>query len=58
MPHQKRSVEWDGRFYKVRSDKIEIPDLQLLPRFDALRWLIAHTYAIGYVKPNPLDGIG
>lgn len=52
----KRNVEWDGRFYKVRSDKIEIPDLQSMERFAALLWLNAHTYPRGYSRPNPLAG--
>lgn len=54
----KRDVVWDGRTYKVRSDKIEIPDLAALPRFEALLWLVANTYATGYSKPNPLAGLG
>lgn len=54
----KRYVEWDGTFYAVRSDKIEIPDLASMNRFAALSWLINHTYARGYSKPNPLAGYG
>lgn len=54
----KREVEWDGRFYKVKSDKIDIPDLQAMERFSALVWLNRHTYPRGYSKPNPLAGLG
>lgn len=62
----KREVEWDGRVYKVRSDKVEIPDLaaaEALPsghaeRFRALTWLIANTYPTGTSRPNPLAGMG
>ncbi len=54
----KRQVEWDGRFYKVRSDKIAIPDLKSMSRFTALTWLCRETYATGYSRPNPLAGFG
>jgi hypothetical protein len=62
----KREVEWDGRVYKVRSDKISIPDLaaaEMAPsgsaeRFAALTWLCAHTYPTGYSRPSPLAGFG
>jgi hypothetical protein len=53
----KREVEWDGRWYKVRSDKIEIPDLKAMSRFAALTWLCRETYPTGYSRPNPLAGI-
>lgn len=54
----KREVEWDGRYYKVRSDKIEIPDLKSISRFAALTWLCRETYPTGYSRPNPLAGFG
>jgi len=53
----KRTVEWDGQFYKVRSDNIDIPDLKAMSRFAALTWLCANTYARGYSRPNPLAGM-
>lgn len=53
----KREVEWDGRCYKVKSDKIAIPDLKTLPRFTALTWLCSNTYRTGYSRPNPLAGL-
>lgn len=54
----KRTVTYDGQTYKVKSDKIEIPDLDTLPRLEALQWLCQHTYPRGYSKPNPLAGLG
>jgi hypothetical protein len=55
----KRTVTFDGKTYKVRSDKIDIPDLDQLSRFAALQWLIQHTYPRGYSRPqNPLAGYG
>ena len=54
----KREVEWNGRYYKVKSNKIEIPDLRAMERFAALIWLNTHTYPRGYSKPNPLAGLG
>jgi hypothetical protein len=54
----KREVCWDGRYYKVRSDKIEIPNLAAMETFSALRWLITFTYPTGYSRPNPLAGMG
>ncbi len=52
----KREVEWDGCWYKVKSSKIDIPDLKSLPRFEALTWLCRETYSRGYSRPNPLAG--
>lgn len=54
----KRYVQWNGASYAVRSDKIDIPDLLAMSRFDALQWLISNTYARGYSRPNPLAGFG
>lgn len=58
MGKKKREVEWDGRFYRVRSDKVPIPDLTAVSRFQALNWLIANTYPTGYSRPSPLAGFG
>lgn len=52
----KREVEWNGSWYKVKSNTVEIPDLKALPRIEALLWLNNETYARGYSKPNPLAG--
>jgi len=54
----KRYVNWDGSSYAVRSSKVDIPDLSAMSRFAALSWLINHTYARGYSRPNPLAGLG
>ncbi len=57
----KRRVTFDGRSWTVRSDQVEIPDLQAMSRMDALFWLNQHTYATGNgirTTPNPLQGIG
>jgi hypothetical protein len=54
----KRYVTFDGCSYAVRSSKIEIPALAEMSRFSALQWLINHTYARGYSRPNPLAGFG
>uniref|UniRef100_UPI003F499AB0 hypothetical protein n=1 Tax=Nonomuraea sp. CA-251285 TaxID=3240002 RepID=UPI003F499AB0 len=54
----KRDVEYDGKWYKVRSDKIEIPDFAGMTRFAALQWLSRHTYARGFSRPRPLAGLG
>lgn len=61
MGKPKREVFYDGSMYKVRSDKIEIPDLEQMERIGALVWLIQNTYPTGNgirTKPNPLQGLG
>lgn len=52
----RREVEFDGSWYKVKSNKVEIPDLKSMRRIAALQWLCRETYARGYSKPNPLVG--
>ena len=56
----KRPVTYDGKTYKVRKDKIEIPDLDAMPRMEALCWLVAETYPLNtnHRLPNPLAGMG
>lgn len=54
----KREIEWDGRTYKVRRNSTVIPDLQSLPRMEALIWLCRETCPRGFSKPNPLAGYG
>ena len=54
----KRQVSYDGVTYKVRSDKVVIPDFTQMERFAILIWLNSHTYPRGYSKPNPLCGLG
>ena len=57
---QKRTVEYDGKTYKVKSDKVGIPNLTEMDRFGALQWLIKNTYSTGHglrTKSNPLAGL-
>lgn len=56
----KRTVTYDGKTYKVRKDKIEIPDLDAMTRMEALCWLVAETYPLGtnHRRLNPLAGMG
>ncbi len=54
----KRTVTFEGRTYKVKSDKIEIPDFDQMDRTAVLMWMLKHTYPRGYGKPNPLAGLG
>ena len=56
MRKPKREVSYDGSTYKVRSDKIVIPDFTQMQRFEVLSWLCRHTYARGYSKPAALAG--
>lgn len=57
MSKRKRTVSYDGKRYKVRSDTIELPDFDQMERIAILQWLCRHTYARGYRKPVPLQGI-
>lgn len=52
----RREVEFGGRYYKVKSNSVEVPNLAGLPRIDALLWLNEFTYARGFSRPNPLAG--
>lgn len=56
----KRTVEWEDRTYKIRSDKVDIPDLTQMSRIAALSWLCKESYARGHStkRPNPLAGLG
>ena len=57
----KRTVTYDGRSYKLRGDKIEVPDFAAMDRIGVLQWLSRHTYATGNglrTRPNPLAGLG
>lgn len=61
MKNVKRSVSYDGDTFKVRSDKVEIPNFELMDRMGVLIWLNQHTYARGYgtrTPYNPLQGLG
>lgn len=55
----KRQVTYNSKTYTVRSDKVDVPDLDSMDRFAALIWLNQNTYATGpRSKPNPLAGLG
>lgn len=58
----KRSVFYNGQTYKVKSDRLQIPDFEALgwDRIEILVWLNQHTYARGRsnVRANPLVGYG
>lgn len=56
----KRRVEYDGKTYAVKSDKIEIPDFDSMSRIEILMWLNQKTYAQGRStrKPTGLEGLG
>lgn len=41
------TVEYNGRVYKVRSRKTEIPDLAAMDGIAASMWLIRNTYPRG-----------
>jgi len=57
MSNLKREVSYDGSTYKVRSDKIEIPDFTQMERLEVLLWMCRHTYPRGHSKPNRLQGL-
>jgi hypothetical protein len=57
----KRTVTYDGKTYKVRKDKIPVPDFATMDRMAVLVWLNQETYATGAGtrtrQPN-LTGLG
>jgi hypothetical protein len=53
QPHQKRTVTFHGTTYKVRSNRIELPDLEAMGDFAALTWLIQNTYPRGTSHRRP-----
>jgi hypothetical protein len=55
----KRTVTFEGRTYKVRSDSVEIPDFETMSAIGALVWINRHTYPRGYSRATqPLAGLG
>jgi hypothetical protein len=55
----KREVSYDGSTYKVRSDKILIPDFTQMDRIAVLMWLNRYTYVRGIgtrTRSNLLQG--
>ncbi|MET0417261.1 MAG: hypothetical protein ABW022_14715 [Actinoplanes sp.] len=49
------TVIYNGRVYKVRSRKTEIPDLEAMDAIPALMWLNRNTYPTGtnHWRPAP-----
>jgi hypothetical protein len=55
---RKRTVTLNGVTYKVRSDRIDIPDLSAMDAADAAAWLASNTYPRGFgPATNPLQGL-
>ena len=55
------TVTYDGKVYKLRSRKTEIPDLGAMERMAALIWINQNTTKRGAgtrTQPNPLRGLG
>lgn len=46
------AVEYNGKVYKVRSRKTEIPDLAAMDGIAASMWLIRNTHPRGYSRPT------
>lgn len=55
--HAKPTVEWEGKLYKVKSVKTEIPDFTTMEHMSVTLWMLHNTYPRGYSKPNPLAGL-
>jgi hypothetical protein len=47
MPNPMPTVIYNGRVYKVRSRKTEIPNLDAMDAIPALMWLNRNTYPTG-----------
>lgn len=53
----KRTVEFEGKIYKLRCNACDVPHFPTMSRLEVLMWLIRETYPRGYHKaPNPLAG--
>jgi hypothetical protein len=55
------TVTYDGKTYKLRSRKTEVPDLAGMTRIGALTWLLQNTYPRGtnHRRPAPnLPAVG
>lgn len=53
-------ITFDGKVYKARSHKVDVPNFAEMSRMEALIWLNRNTYAQGRsTRPNnPLAGFG
>lgn len=54
MNKEKPTVTYNGSTYKLKSNKIEIPDLQLMSNLAALVWINQNTIARGYTKKEDI----
>jgi len=53
------TVTYDGRTYRVRSVKTEIPDFTTMDRLAVLQWMSRYTTPRGYSRaPSRLQGLG
>lgn len=50
------TVEYQGRVYKLKSRKINVPDFNLMSELEILIWINKNTIARGYQKDKPLIG--
>jgi len=53
------TVEYDGKIYKLKSRKIDIPNFSSMDSLHVRVWLLKNTTPRGYSKKtNPLAGMG
>ena len=50
------SIEFQGRIYKLRKRKVEVPDLATMSELEALIWINQNTIPRGYQKEKPRIG--
>lgn len=54
MNKEKPIVTYNGNIYKLKSNKIEVPDLQSMSSLAALVWINQNTIARGYTKKEDI----
>jgi hypothetical protein len=54
----KPKIWYDGKLYSCRRYDVEIPDLDSMPRTNALVWLIQNTTKRGYSSKPPEVNLG
>lgn len=47
-------MTYNGSTYKLRSNKIEVPELELMDSLAALVWINQNTIARGYTKKEDI----
>lgn len=50
-------IEYGGAIYAARSYNVDIPDLDSLPRIEALVWLNQNTYKRGHSTKAPVPNL-